>query len=360
MPGARDPGPRMVPWERMIANLAAQQRLGGRPSEWAMGFGDPALARVEAGVIAGQGVLSRAWLLAAWPLLARLLRYRRPADLSPAYAALDAGPEVAAAREIVSPAWQAGEARANGPPAVGAPGARAIPGARVESVFPPPPQARGPAPAIPPPEVPQPPGRPPQPPEPSEPPKPPPPSGPPQPPRPPDAAVMRRAEWYARTSAAAKMREWADGMRDDVRWQTVQALREGVGPRELAGRLTERWERHGQNFALIAATELADAYAAGMLLALAEGSFVTVPPIGDDRVCAECRELLEARIFEVRHIAPPHPSRFERETQVWPGKSNAGKSRDRWDPCITLHPRCRHLFIPFSPAPRRRKREDES
>ncbi len=163
--------------------------------------------------------------------------------------------------------------------------------------------------------------------------------------------VRLQALWYARTSSGLKMREWANGMRDDVRWQVVEALREGISAEELKDRLEVRWEKYGQNFALIATTEMNDAYNSGYLLSLPAGSYVTVPPINDDKVCEYCKRLLEGKVFEVLHHAPKNPTRFELETCVWPGKSNVGRKPKDYVPCITLHPGCRHKFVYLSGRP---------
>lgn len=165
------------------------------------------------------------------------------------------------------------------------------------------------------------------------------------------AKEMANARWFARTSSVLKMREWASGMREDVRFQTVEALREGLGAKQLAARLEARWDHYGQDFGMIAVTELNFAFNAGMLLTLPAGSYVTVPPINDDRVCGHCKELLENKIFEVLHAAPENPTRMELETCVWPGKSNYGRKVKDYVPCVPLHPNCRHMYVYFSGVP---------
>ena len=326
---------RLPSWERIVANLAAQQRLGGNPSEFAHPFPDAALDGEERRAVRQADHRSRLWLLGLWPLLLALMASRM-SRRTLERVMQDPGPDASEALDVaVQMAWSLGRARAQSPPARPDHPGVIDPGDRVDLRLPDP-LFPG-VPRLPPPS------------------RIPPlsPDGTPQGPMPRSGAA--EAEGWARTSAALKMREWAAGMRDDVRWQTAEAVRQGAGADELARRLTERWARHGQDFHLIAVTELADAHASGMLWALDVGSYVTVPPIGDARVCAECRELLESRVFEVLHSAPPHPTRFERETCVWPGKSNVGREKADWVPCITLHPRCRHLFVPFSPRPIRDK-----
>ena len=345
-------------WEQRIRNLAARQRLVGKPSEYSLPFQDADLDAAEYDALREADHESRSWLRRLWPILALvagtgmtvsvLARLLRETEQAPATDEI--------AREMVRRAFEAAEKAALRPAVTGVgplgPGGPVKPGDTVKIITPPFP----PAPTPPVPGVPGGPGGPTVPPGGPRGPSGPEPPGPPQPSR---RQQRLQAEWYARTAAALKMREWATGMRDDVRWQTVQALREGVGADELARRLSKRWGSHGQNFHMIAVTELGDAYAAGMLLSMPEHGFVTVLPIGDSRVCEECKELLESKVFEVLHRAPVNPSRFILETAVWPGKSNVGRDRDRWVPCITLHPRCRHAFVPFSDAPSRRRTGDD-
>lgn len=165
------------------------------------------------------------------------------------------------------------------------------------------------------------------------------------------AQQRKEAAWIAQQTAALQMREWAAGMQADVRLQVVRAVQERLTAAELERRLADRWRVHGVNFRQIAVTELNAAYNAGMLLALPEHATVYIAPIGDDRVCRECKRLLEGNYFTVLHQPPLHPTKYERETCVWPAKTNRGKDRKDWDPCAPLHVLCRHQFVPLSQSP---------
>lgn len=160
------------------------------------------------------------------------------------------------------------------------------------------------------------------------------------------AKIPKMAEWIARQSAGAKMREWAEGMREDVRWQVAQAIREGISAAQLADRLNKRWDKYGQDFNMIAVTEMSMAYNNAMLAHLA-GKFVVVPVIGDDKVCADCRRLLEGNVFYVSPTPIENPTEQQLWQYLWPGKSNVGRSREAWRPCVPLHPRCRHIVVKY-------------
>ena len=156
----------------------------------------------------------------------------------------------------------------------------------------------------------------------------------------------KQAEWIARQSAGSKMREWAEGMRADVRWQVVQAIREGIPADMLAERLQKRWDNYGQRFQMIAVTEMSMAYNDGVLSQLA-GSYVVVPTIGDDKVCKQCHRLLEGKVFYVSDRAIDDPTPQQIEQIVWIGKSNIGRLQENWRPCVPLHPNCRHVYVKY-------------
>ncbi len=162
------------------------------------------------------------------------------------------------------------------------------------------------------------------------------------------AQQRKEAQWIAEQTAALQMREWADGMQADVRAQVVRAVQERLTVQALEARLADRWRVHGVNFRRIAVTELNAAYTHGMLLALPEYTTVYVAPIGDNRVCRECHRLLEGKYFTVLHAPPIHPTKHDRETCLWPAKTNRGKDRRDWDPCIPCHPFCRHTAGPVT------------
>jgi len=153
-------------------------------------------------------------------------------------------------------------------------------------------------------------------------------------------------EWMARQSAGSKMREWAEGMREDVRWHVVQAIREGWDIEQLADTLSGRWDNYGQHFQTIAVTEMSMAYNNAMLVHLA-GQHVVVPVIGDDKVCNECKHLLEGKVFYVNPTPIENPTKQEANQYMWAGKSNVGRKKVDWWACTPLHPRCRHILVRY-------------
>lgn len=156
--------------------------------------------------------------------------------------------------------------------------------------------------------------------------------------------IQRNAEWIARTSAGTKMRDWAEGMREDVRWQVVQAIRAGIRADAMEERLRERWEAQRRHLRTIAATELSMAYNDATLVLLADQHAV-IPPIGDEKVCASCKHWLEGKVFYVSPMPIENPTKQEWEQYLWPGKSNIGREQKDWGPCVPLHPNCRHEVV---------------
>ena len=155
------------------------------------------------------------------------------------------------------------------------------------------------------------------------------------------------AQWIARQSAGSKMRKWADGMKEDVRWQVVQAIRDDLSVDELEDRLKERWSESGAHLRTIAATELSMAYNDAALVLL-KGKYVVIPPIGDEKVCKECARWLEGKVFYVLEHAPDNPTKEQNEMYLWPGKSNIGRKPKDYIPCLPLHPNCRHMVVLYT------------
>ena len=269
--------------------------------EFAAGPEDPLLAETEHGANASTEHLSRIWLISLFALIVSFSRGRRLSalreeDVRSIIAASEEPPSVAEAIASAGHAFRLGERIAQRE-------ARQLPGGAGR-----PPASR----------------------------------------RPPGGRERLFAEWLARQSAGAKMREWASGMREDVRWQVVQAIREGATANNLRQRLENRWANYGQHFALIAQTELALAYNGGYLLSVPEHSYVTIPAIEDARVCEHCRHLLEGKVFEVLHEVPEHPAKLDWETKIWPGKPGKRPDTGEAVPAIPQHPGCRHRVSWYS------------
>lgn len=151
-------------------------------------------------------------------------------------------------------------------------------------------------------------------------------------------------EWAAEQSAGNRMKNWAYGMREDVKWQVLQALREGISADELAKRLEARWDKYGQDFQLIAVTEMNIAYNDACLNEWS-GKHVVIPTIGDDKVCHDCKKLLEGKVFYVSPAIILNPTKLQAHQYLWIGKSNVGRKKSDWWPCLPLHPRCRHIVV---------------
>lgn len=146
-------------------------------------------------------------------------------------------------------------------------------------------------------------------------------------------------------SSTLKLLQWANSFRDDIRWQISEGMREGITKEQLSKRLEERWEKHGQHFTQIVVTEINTMFNSSYLLALPEYSYVTVPPINDNKVCKYCKRLLEGKTFKVLHEAPENPTREQLEGYMWPGKSVIGVPQTKWFPAVPQHSSCRHRLV---------------
>lgn len=163
-------------------------------------------------------------------------------------------------------------------------------------------------------------------------------------------AQRERAAWMAEITAAAKMREWVDGLKDDVRWQVVRAVKAQWTPIQLAEELSKRWGKAGADWNRIAVTELSGAYHDGLLSHVVPGAVGFIARIHDAKVCMPCRRLLENRYFRLYPTTPLHPTQADWEGALWPGKSNVGRPAKEWVPCLPLHPHCRHLLTVAPPT----------
>ena len=319
-------------WEQRLARMAAQAT--GLPSEATGPFADAALDRTERQTLHALEVLLGGWLLTRWPWIQGSLRVWSPMQAH-TWEAMTAHSlrVVPLAEQMVQQAWTAGQQQAESPDS------RRPERPRESST----PQGRGS----------RPPAREPRPGE--------PPRMPPRRPIPPPIPLLPRqqqkeAEWIAEQAAAQKIRQWADTFRGDIRGQVVEAVRQHQTPAQLAQTLQDRWQLTGYQGRRIAVTELNAVYASGMLLALPEHTTVYVAPIGDRKVCPDCKRLLEGKYFTVLHQPPAHPTKFQRETCLWPAKNGmTGKDHRGWDPATPLHPFCRHLPIPVERSPLRKR-----
>ncbi len=170
-----------------------------------------------------------------------------------------------------------------------------------------------------------------------------------------DEHGRRAARDWAAESAAIRMREWADGMRDDVRARVVMAVRLRMTPAQLAADLAARWGHTHADVARIAATELTSAAAAAFLMRRPAGSWVWVPPIGDGKVCDQCKTRLERHWFQTLPVAPAHPTGVEWYEWLWPAKPWQAPDGRRV-PAIPQHPWCRHRLeggVVLNPTTRR-------
>ena len=154
----------------------------------------------------------------------------------------------------------------------------------------------------------------------------------------------RQAAWdLTAETAALRIVEWADGMRDDVRLRVVMAVRLRMTPAQLASDLEQRWGHTHANIARIAVTELTSAYVGAQLMRRPVGSWVWIPPIGDGKVCAWCKARLERHWFQTLPVAPTHPTGVEWGEWLWPAKSWQTPDGRRV-PALPAHPWCRHTF----------------
>jgi hypothetical protein len=153
--------------------------------------------------------------------------------------------------------------------------------------------------------------------------------------------------------------ELVDGLKDSTRHliagELLDAQAERRTPQQTAGRLLDRFATLNRDWRRLAITEASMHRAHGFLSGLPEGE--TVEWFAAPDACPHCLKL-HGRHFTVRH------SPGDGEAEVWPGKSNAGRSFSPKDvdgrtrspdelawPTIPLHPHCRCRWLRIAPVP---------
>jgi hypothetical protein len=126
-----------------------------------------------------------------------------------------------------------------------------------------------------------------------------------------------------------------------VRSLVIEARRGRWTPDELRQALLNQLGEFNRDWRRIAITELAECMSNGYLATLKEGDWV----IGqsDGTACEWCREHIHGKVFKVVR-APGDPWR-----EVWIGKTNYGRRKKDWIPCIPAHPNCRCRWQWFNP-----------
>jgi hypothetical protein len=121
----------------------------------------------------------------------------------------------------------------------------------------------------------------------------------------------------------------------------IQARRGRWTPGELQKALLDKLGEFNRDWRRIAITELAECMANGYLATLPVGTFV----IGqaDGTACEWCKAHIHGKIFKVVK-EPGDPWR-----EVWVGKTNYGRRKKDWVPCIPGHPNCRCRWQVFDP-----------
>lgn len=122
---------------------------------------------------------------------------------------------------------------------------------------------------------------------------------------------------------------------DEIRSAVLHGLQANSGPLDVASRLQGATGAADRDWRLVAQTEMARANALGRLDGAHQMGYdeVWIPP--HTGACKACKALIENQVFPVDQLRDG---------------SNFGKKRSAWEPCLPLHPRCRHTSVPWVPA----------
>lgn len=140
-----------------------------------------------------------------------------------------------------------------------------------------------------------------------------------------------------------KLKEVSERQRERIKDTLKQAIVDKWSVLRLAQTLLKATGDHHRDWRGVAITELAMASSDAFIASSKDGAKVTIPPLAG--ACRHCVQLLEGRTF-ILLKNPPNNTTLEHEQKyLWIGKTNFGRSRKNYIPCIPLHPRCRHYIV---------------
>lgn len=121
---------------------------------------------------------------------------------------------------------------------------------------------------------------------------------------------------------------------DEIRSALLYGLKADVNPTQAASWMYKATRDAQVNWRTLARTEMVRANAAGRVAAVQAMGYDKVWAPRHAGACAQCRRLLEGKVFTVDEVR---------------GKTNYGKPMSEWVPAIPLHPGCRHVWLPYIP-----------
>jgi hypothetical protein len=131
----------------------------------------------------------------------------------------------------------------------------------------------------------------------------------------------------------------------DAAKEILLGYREGKHPTETAAAIRDRIagkeSPYVRDWRRVAITEHNRLTGTGVLATVPEGGHVVGMSFGN--ACERCKELVDGKVLRV--IAPPaRPTAKEWDTAIWVTKSNIGRGKADWKPCVTLHPNDRCVW----------------
>jgi len=135
----------------------------------------------------------------------------------------------------------------------------------------------------------------------------------------------------------------SDTVRKEVKGEIIRAYMEKKHPRQLSHELYKKFDGLKKNWRLIAVTETATMAITGFLSTLQEGDKIKGYSLPG--ACDECRRFVDSKIFIFTNNPPVSSNDPMQKTHVWIGKSNFGRKRADWFPCLPLHPGERCMWI---------------
>jgi hypothetical protein len=166
----------------------------------------------------------------------------------------------------------------------------------------------------------------------------------------------KEAAKWAEKAAALKITQWADTIRDEIRWTVAESIRKKLQPWQLQQILWDKFKQYATDLRRVAITELHDSYITGKIMSWPEGTIVE--GVSAPGACSFCKTHINGKRFKIVHTPPANPTEEDYKTLMWPGKTNFGRKRADWIPTVPSHVNCRCVLVEVPENDNNRKEKE--
>jgi hypothetical protein len=163
------------------------------------------------------------------------------------------------------------------------------------------------------------------------------------------ALVEQEMSWV-KIFVSSWLRKFGQDLAYGVAQDVITAGRHRYPPQRLAYDLRQRFAEKDsvpqRDWRRVAVTESNRLAETGHLATIGDMTYVLGQSYGT--ACAYCKKLVHGRMF-LKIQPPDNPTELQLQNAIWVGKTNMGRKRADWVPCVSTHPLCRCFFITLNP-----------